>query len=71
MWTDQIDQANELADREREAMAKVRKPVMQKTGRCRECGEPVGDEDLFCDDFCRDLWMRKDRQRTIRGHAGR
>lgn len=71
MWTDQIDQANELAGREREAMAKVRKPVMQKTGRRRECGEPVGDEGLFCDDFCSDLWMRKDKQRTIRGHSGR
>lgn len=67
MWTDQIDQANELAAREREAMAKVRRPTLKKIGRCHECGEVVEGDTLFCDAFCRDLYARKDRQRTIRG----
>ncbi len=70
MWTDQVDQANELAERERTAMAQVRKPVLPRTGTCHACGEDVSPEALFCDADCRDLWELQQRQAVIRGRKG-
>lgn len=47
MWSDQVDQANELAERERAAMAQVRKPTLTRTGACHSCGEAVDPASLF------------------------
>lgn len=60
---DEIDAANELADREREAQAKVKRvaPSMQPTGCCQNPNceleldpNPDGSMSprLFCDDKC-------------------
>lgn len=68
MWSDQVDQANDLAERERTAMAQIRKPVLPRTGTCHACGEDVSQEALFCDTDCRDMWELQRRQSAIRGH---
>ena len=69
MWTDQVDQANELAERERAAMSLVRKPVLARTGACHACGERVAPEALYCDADCQALWQRQQRQQVIQGRS--
>lgn len=67
MWSDQVDQANELAERERAAMAQVRKPVLPRIGVCHACGEVVGPASLFCDVDCRGVWELQQRHAVISG----
>ncbi len=67
MWSDQVDQANDLAEIERIEAMKMRKPVPVRTGVCHDCGEPVQHQALFCDVSCRDLWEIRQKQAAIRG----
>jgi len=67
MWTDQVDQANDLAQRERDAMAQMRKPTLARIGRCHACHAAVVPEALFCDDECQAMWLRDQKLAQIRG----
>ena len=51
--SDPLDRAAQLEEAERAAAALFRKPVLKRTGRCYNCGEPVPPEALFCDGECR------------------
>lgn len=67
MWTDQVDQANDLAQRERDAMAQMRKPTLPRIGRCHACNATVPPEALFCDEECQDMWSTDQKMAQIRG----
>ncbi len=67
MWTDQIDQANELAERERTAAAALRKPTLPKTGKCHWCGECVPDFAQFCGAECRDEYEEQEKRQRRAG----
>lgn len=66
---DEADQANRIAEAERENMiararaaaAKFASPV--PTGECRACFEPVDPPKLFCDATCSAEWSRRARRR--------
>jgi hypothetical protein len=65
---DEADQANRIADAERESMiARARAAAsaspIKPTGLCRECDEPVVTPKLFCDSSCSAAWSRRARRR--------
>jgi len=68
---DQIDRANELADREREAAIETaRRSVAQTpapTGRCFYCDEIVDDERRWCSVECARDWEREAEARKRNG----
>ena len=51
--SDPLDRAAQLEEAERATAALFRKPVLKRTGRCYNCGEPVQPQALFCDADCR------------------
>lgn len=60
MSDDNIDFASDLAEREREAAAKYRKPVTPRTGKCASCGEPLQNPAAFvCDSDCQEDLSRR------------
>ena len=64
---DEADQANRIADLERESMiARARVaacvPSPKPTGECRACGETVETPKLFCDADCSAEWSRRRRR---------
>jgi len=70
---DQIDQANDLADKEREArIAAVRAQAAKgpvATGRCLYCDEIVADDARWCPGTeCRDAWQREAAGRQRNGY---
>lgn len=67
MWTDQLDQAAELEERERVAMIKKRKPEETRTGHCKFCEEPIEKGHLFCGLECRGEWERLQALLAIQG----
>lgn len=67
MWTDQVDQANELAERERAVAAVLRKPTLPKTGKCHCCGEPVPDFAQFCGLVCRSEYEAQEKRQPCTG----
>jgi hypothetical protein len=60
---DRLDQAADWEENERQvARLLSRKPVLTRTGRCRDkaCGAPLSDpQALFCDADCRNAWERE------------
>ncbi len=64
---DQIDQANDLAQRERDtatADAARARPVAQPTGCCLNCGTRLRKGRRWCDPECREDWeIRECRKR--------
>lgn len=59
---DEVDNAQEkneigLADAIRHA--RLGGPVAVATGRCLYCDEITGDEQRWCDQFCRDSWCKE------------
>lgn len=54
---DDIDRANALAERERQAAIAARKPEGPRaTGRCLWCDTPLELSRRFCGPECRDDW---------------
>lgn len=66
---DEADQANRIADLERESMiARARAAAATRaspvpTGECRACSEPVDPPKLFCDATCSSEWSRRAQRR--------
>jgi len=58
--TDEIDIANNLAERERTALASHRKPEpgLAISDHCHWCGEPLAQPGRFCDPECADDYER-------------
>lgn len=58
--TDEIDQANRLAEMERTASASHRKPEprLRISKHCHWCGEPLQQPGRFCDRHCADDYER-------------
>ncbi|MHB0992633.1 MAG: hypothetical protein ACYC0M_15350 [Burkholderiales bacterium] len=51
---DEFDRAAESELRDRERALAIRKQVLRPCGGCHSCGEPLEDNRLFCDQYCRD-----------------
>lgn len=65
---DEADQANRLADLERESMiararAAAANPSFGSTGECHSCGEPIPLPKRFCNSTCTQDWERRVRRR--------
>ena len=61
--TDEIDRANDEAERYLAEAARIKRPVgPQPNGRCHFCDEIVDDEARWCDKGCRDGWERNQRR---------
>lgn len=63
---DIYDQATDHEMRERElALSVVRanadkQPRLTANGLCHNCGEPLDDGVVFCDEYCKADWQRRD-----------
>lgn len=58
---DDIDKANEYAEKAREMSVKniQNKPLaVQAVGHCLSCAEPLAHGLRWCDNACRDDWQR-------------
>ena len=71
MWTDQVDQANELAERERNAASQVRVPTLPKTGKCHCCQTVVPGFAQFCGVECRDDYEAQQKRQLGGWRGGR
>lgn len=70
MYADDIDFASELAQRERDYAATVRKPELTRTGKCKACEAPLeASQALFCDKDCERDYLRIRRSQAIAGKA--
>jgi hypothetical protein len=55
---DEVDRANDLAQRLLDAALAKKKPVgPSPTGACLWCGEPLHDGRRWCSPECRDDWQ--------------
>ena len=66
--SDPLDRAAQLEEAERTTAALFRKPVLKRTGRCYNCGEPVQPAALFCDADCR---TQHEAIQAAKAHNGR
>jgi hypothetical protein len=66
---DEADQANRLAEAERESMiaraarAAASAPSFGSTGECHSCFEPIPHPKRFCGPSCEREWARRIRRR--------
>lgn len=68
---DEVDIANDGAERELAAILSARRPKPVKaTGACLFCGEPLPGDQRFCDAECRDGWQAEQAARARNGHNG-
>lgn len=68
--SDPVDRATQLEEAEREAAARVRRPVVKRTGKCVSCGEPLADPAGYaCDAECREEAERRERAAQRNGRA--
>ena len=60
--SDPADHAAQLAEVERASAARLRKPILERTGRCASCDEPLIDPAAYvCDASCREEVERQTR----------
>ena len=59
--SDEVDQANDLAERERaEAIRAITtRPTLAYCGRCRNCDEPL-EQGAFCDSSCAEDYRKRE-----------
>lgn len=60
---DQIDHANDLAQRERDTSAAIAAnagPVAEPNGRCLNCGTRLRKGRRWCDPECREDWEARE-----------
>lgn len=65
--SDPSDRASQLEEAEREAMAKVKRPTLERIGRCHFCSEPLAPPALFCDADCMSGYSRLQKHLEIVG----
>lgn len=72
-YSDQVDRANDIAEREREnSLAAVRAQAGKgpvATGRCLHCDEITDDERRWCSPDCRNWWEAEADARGRNGYA--
>ena len=54
-----------LAEAKRKVLTQAKTFLLQPTGFCRNCGEPVGPSLLFCDTSCRDDFQRRETREKV------
>ena len=60
---DEIDQANEQAERYLSTSMRLRRPAgPEAKGECHYCGEPLAEGLRWCDVECREGWQREQRR---------
>ena len=60
---DEIDQANDQAERHLSVSMRLRMPAgPEANGECHHCGSPVAPGLRWCDRECRDGWQREQRR---------
>lgn len=64
---DELDRAQMMEEKEREAALLLRKPVLKPVGVCWYCGEPVHSESLFCDIDCRNDYEKEQEAKKRNG----
>jgi hypothetical protein len=64
---DDLDRAQILEEKEREAALLRRKPTLKAVGFCHNCGEWVHPGQLFCSVECRDDHDREQEARKRNG----
>lgn len=72
-YADPLDQATITAERTLEeaiaAALQSKEPVLEATGQCRNCDEPLEEEGLrFCDADCRADYDHRLSRRKVNGH---
>lgn len=64
---DELDRAQMMEEKEREAALLLRKPVLKPVGVCWNCGEPVSGTTLFCDIDCRNDYEKEQEAKKRNG----
>ena len=66
--SDPLDRAVQLEEVERASAARLRKPILKRTGRCASCEEPLLDPAAYvCDASCREEVERQTRAALLNG----
>ncbi len=60
---DDADLTQERMEKELALRLMVRRPELQPTGSCHNCGEAVLSDARFCDSDCRDDFEKREKNR--------